>query len=148
TSLLVGYPGESEKDFWELLDFVEEFRFERLGVFTYSPEENTPAFELGDSIPPQEKENRRSLLMEKQWEIMEEKAAELKGKRLEVIVDDLEGNFYVGRSQWDAPEIDCIVKIPKEVELKIGEIYNIEVVGNDGIDIIGKVIKGNNCGGF
>lgn len=141
TSLMVGYPGESERDFLELLDFVEEFRFERLGVFTYSREENTPAFELDDNIPLQEKEDRRSLLMEKQWEIMEDRASKMKGKKLEVIIDQLDSGFYIGRSQWDAPEIDCIVKIPGEAELEVGEIYKVEVIDNDGIDIVGKIVQ-------
>ncbi|MBO8130827.1 MAG: 30S ribosomal protein S12 methylthiotransferase RimO [Candidatus Marinimicrobia bacterium] len=140
TSVIVGYPGETEKEFLELVDFIEEFRFDRLGVFTYSPEENTEAYLLKDDIPQKEKDSRRDFIMQKQWEIMEDRAESIVGKEIDVLVDCIEENNAVGRTQWDAPEIDCVVKIRREsIEIETGEIYRVKIVDNDGIDLVGEI---------
>jgi len=140
TSVIVGYPGETEKEFLELVDFIEEFRFDRLGVFTYSPEENTEAYLLKDDIPQKEKDSRRDFIMQKQWEIMEDRAESIVGKEIDVLVDCIEENNAVGRTQWDAPEIDCVVKIRREsIKIETGEIYRVKIVDNDGIDLVGEI---------
>ncbi len=139
TSLIVGYPGETEKEFEELLDFVNEFKFERLGVFTYSQEEGTPAFELGDPIPNEEKERRMSLLMAAQHDIIVEKNEKMVGKKLKVLIDRKEKNYYVGRTQWDAPEIDLEVLVEGK-NLKVGEFYQVEIYDFFEYDLIGKAV--------
>jgi len=138
TSLIVGYPGETDKEFEELLDFVAEFKFDRLGVFTYSQEDGTPAFELGDPVPPEEKERRMALIMNMQHDIIVEKNEKLIGQDLKVLIDGKEGDFYIGRTQWDAPEIDLEVLVEGE-NLKIGEFYKVEIYDNFEYDLIGKV---------
>ena len=139
TSLIVGYPGETQSDFEELIDFVASFKFDRLGVFTYSQEDGTPAFELGDPIPPDEKERRMALLMNVQRDIILEKNEKLLGKRLKVLVDRKEGDYFVGRTQWDAPEIDLEVLIDGG-DLKIGEFCEVEIYDYFEYDLIGRAI--------
>ena len=106
TSLIVGYPGETEADFEELKDWVKEMRFERLGCFTYSHEENTHAYELEDNVPEEEKQRRSSEIMELQaqisWELNQEKV----GKTFRCMIDRKEGNYFVGRTEMDSPDVD------------------------------------------
>lgn len=139
TSLIVGYPEETEKEFEELLEFVREFKFERLGVFTYSQEEKTPAYELGDPIPDEEKERRMALIMNAQYDIIKQKNEEMLGKRLKVLIDKKENSYYVGRTQWDAPEIDLEVLIYND-NLEIGNFYEVEIYDFFEYDLIGKAI--------
>jgi ribosomal protein S12 methylthiotransferase len=112
TTFLVGYPNETEKDFKELCDFVEEFEFDRMGTFTFSAEENTSSFVLGDPVPEKVKLEREKILMEIQKKISSKKNKSLLGKELNVLIDRMEGNFYIGRSYRDAPEVDGEVLIP------------------------------------
>lgn len=108
TTLMVGFPGETEESFQELLDFVDEQRFDRMGAFAYCEEDDTwAARNLVDSIPEDVKQSRLDRLMEKQQEISEELASEMVGQKVELIVDELEGDIRVCRSQWDSPEVDC-----------------------------------------
>ena len=112
TTFLVGYPNETEKDFKELCGFAEEFEFDRAGTFTFSVEENTSSFILGNPIPERVKLEREKILMEIQKEISSKKNKSLLGKKLNVLIDRIEGNFYIGRSYRDAPEVDGEVLIP------------------------------------
>ena len=140
TTFIIGYPGETEKDFQELCDFVEEYKFEKMGTFTYSLEENTESYKLGDPVPDEVKEARQSRLMEIQREISAEKNRELIGKKLKVLVESKEGDFYVGRSYRDAPEVDGEVLInSNDTEIIPGNFYFTEVYDSNEHDLFGNV---------
>ena len=140
TTFIVGYPAEKEKDFEELCEFVRETKFDRLGVFTYSKEESTSSFILGDPVSEEEKKRRLEVLMEIQKEISAEKNKELLGTRLRVLVENRENGYYVGRSYRDAPEIDGDVLIPAESNINIGNFYDVEFYDYDDYDVFGKLI--------
>ncbi len=143
TTFIVGYPNETEADFNELYEFIKESEFDRVGVFTYSQEDNTYSYELGDPIPDEVKEERKDALMELQKEISLEKNKKSVGKVLRCIVDDIEGKYFVARSGKDAPEVDGNVLIdPEEKMLKIGNFYDVEIVDFNEYDLFGKVKKG------
>ena len=140
TTFIVGYPAEKEKDFEELCDFVRKTKFERLGVFTYSQEESTSSFILGNPVPEKEKSRRLKVLMEIQKEISAEKNKTLAGKRLKVLVEGRENGYYVARSYRDAPEIDGEVLIPANDKINIGNFYDVELYDYDDYDVFGKLI--------
>jgi len=140
TTMIVGYPGETEEEFQELLDFVEESRFDRLGAFTYSPEEDTPAFEHEDDVSEDIKVDRLNRLMELQEEISFEKNEEKIGKTLKVIIDRKEGNEYFGRTEYDSPEVDNEVIIEVSEELTIGDFYNVKITGAEAFDLRGELV--------
>ena len=127
TTLIVGYPHESESDFEQLCDFVEETKFHRLGVFTYSQEEGTTAYDLGDPVPNDVKEERRSRIMELQQRVSEERNESLSGSDLKVLIEKVEGELFVGRTEWDAPEIDQEVYVRSSSKLRIGSFVNAKV---------------------
>lgn len=128
TTMIVGYPAETENDFNELLDFVNEFKFDRLGVFTFSVEESVSSFILGDPVSLKEKEKRKKILMEAQQKISLQKNEMMIGKRLKVLVEAIEGEYYVARSEHDAPEVDGEILIPKNnSELVVGNFYFVVV---------------------
>lgn len=140
TTFIVGYPGETEKEFQELCDFVEEFKFEKMGTFTYSLEENTESYKLGDPVPDEVKKARQNRLMEIQREISAEKNRELIGKKLKVLVESKEGDFYVGRSYRDAPEVDGEVLVnSNDTNIIPGNFYFAEVYDSDEYDLFGNV---------
>ncbi len=140
TTFIVGYPGETEKDFQELCDFVEEYKFERMGTFTYSLEENTSSYELGNPVPEELKRERQSRLMEIQKEISAQKNLELIGKELKVLVESREGDFYIGRSYRDAPEVDGEVLINiNDTNINPGNFYSVKVYDADEYDLFGRV---------
>ena len=139
TTIIVGYPTETEKEFQELLDFVRDVRFDRLGVFAYSAEEGTAAFPLADPVPAAEKDRRRSLLMEAQQEISAERNASLVGSRQRVLLDRIEGGLYVGRTERDAPEIDNEVFVTATVPLTVGTFCEVEIVDSSEYDLYGRV---------
>lgn len=142
TTFIVGYPNETDKEFEELCNFVKDIKFERLGVFTYSVEENTPAFILGDPIDPEVKEERKAILMNIQKEISQKKNEELIGKQLKVIIDNKEGDFFIGRTEKDAPEVDGEVLIDsKNINLKIGDFYDVEIYDSNEYDLFGELIN-------
>jgi ribosomal protein S12 methylthiotransferase len=139
TTLIVGYPGETEKEFEDLVAFVQEMRFSRLGVFTYSREEGTSAWSLGDPVPQPEKERRRSVIMEKQKEISDERNASLIGSKVRVLVDRMEGNFAIGRTECDAPEIDNEVYISNGSLLAPGIFCDVEIHDATEYDLYGRL---------
>jgi len=140
TTLLVGFPGETETDFEELKDFVREFRFERLGVFTYSHEENTSAYEkYEDTVDEDVKTERANEIMELQAQISAELNAEKIEKTYRVIIDKKEDEYFIGRTEFDSPEVDNEVLISSEKELKIGEFYEVEIINADEFDLFGKL---------
>lgn len=137
TTLITGYPGEGEKEFEELKEFVREARFSRLGVFAYSPEEGTEAFSLGDPVDDEEKERRVSELMALQEEISLQ-SNELKvGKTYKVLIDRREGDYYIGRTEFDSPEVDDEVVVESERELHIGDFVQVMITGAMEHDLTG-----------
>jgi len=141
TTFIVGYPGETEEDFNELLDYVREERFERLGVFTYSPEEDTSAFKLEDDVPEEIKQERKEKLMEVQESISEEINQSRIGDTYKVIIDRQEDIYYVGRTEYDSPEVDNEVLIcGEQSKLEIGSFHNILITKADSFDLYGKVM--------
>lgn len=141
TTLIAGHPGESEQDFIELKEFVRDFRFDRLGVFRYSHEEDTYSFrEYNDDIEDEVKESRVAELMEIQQNISSEHNEKLIGKVLKVIIDRREGEYYAGRSEFDSPEVDQEVLIPAEYNLKPGNFYNIKIKQSTDFDLFGEPV--------
>lgn len=130
TTFLVGFPGETEADFQELLDFVTEMRFERVGVFQYSHEENTSAHELEDDVPAELKEERANRLMELQREISDELNQEKIGKTMRVLIDRKESGYFVGRSEFDSPEVDneVLIEAKGDTYLRIGDFAEVEII--------------------
>lgn len=141
TTFIVGYPNETEKEFQELLEFIENFKFDRVGVFTYSSEDGTPAFELGDPIPSEEKKLRRNELLKKQMEISYNLNLNMIGKKVLVVIDDFNGKRYIGRTEKDAPEVDnnVIIKNPKD-KIEIGKFVEFFVESANAYDIYGTVV--------
>lgn len=128
TTLIVGYPNETEKDFEELVQFVKDVRFDRLGVFTYSQEDQTFAYDLGDPIPQDEKERRKEYIMDVQREISLQQNESRIGKQTKAVIERIEEGHYVGRTEWDAPEIDNEVFIThNERNLHVGQFVDITI---------------------
>lgn len=143
TTMLVGYPGETEEDFEELLDFVREVKFDRLGVFPYSEEEGTySANHLKDDVPAEVKEERVDRLMALQQNISLENNRKRVGRVEKVIIDSLQGDFYVGRTQYDSPEVDEEILIAADGgELLCGEFYDVRITAAEDYDLYGEVIS-------
>jgi ribosomal protein S12 methylthiotransferase len=142
TTLMVGFPGETDEEFNELVQFVKDMRFERMGAFAYSEEEGTYAAEhFEDDIDDDTKQARLGLLMRVQQRIAEEVSAASIGKIMQIVVDREEGDYYVGRTQYDSPEVDPEVLLLKtENEVEIGHYYMVEITSADEFDLYGKVI--------
>lgn len=141
TTLIVGYPGETEEDFQTLKEWVKEMRFERLGCFTYSHEENTHAYNLEDDVPEDIKLQRANEIMEIQsqisWELNQDKI----GKEFKVVIDRKEGNYFVGRTEYDSPDVDNEVLIDAtKTYLKTGEFTNVKIIEAEDFDLYGEVI--------
>ena len=140
TSLMVGYPGETEKKFLELKEFVRESKFDRLGVFTYSHEEDTAAYLLKDKVPAGIKEKRAGELMEIQQELSLELNKIKIGKLFKVIIDRIDGDYFIGRTEFDSPEIDNEVLIPVSGNsFTIGNFYNVKITSSDNFDLYGEL---------
>ena len=135
TTLIAGYPGETNEDFKKMLSFVEEVQFDRLGVFTYSEEDGTLAKNLKDDIPINVKNDRKAQIMDLQADISNEKNQSMIGKTLKVLIDDVGEKHSVGRTEYDSPEIDNIVNINQA--LKIGQFYNIKIESANEFELIG-----------
>lgn len=139
TTLIVGYPNETEKEFNELLDFVNDVKFDRLGVFTYSIEEGTTAFSLGDPISPVEKDRRRAAIMEAQQTISEKRNQLLINTTQRILLDRIDGGVYIGRTEKDAPEIDNEVLVHCPRRLEIGEFVDVDIDDATEYDLSGSV---------
>lgn len=138
TSIIVGFPGETKEHFDELKSFVREARFERLGIFTYSHEENTAAFKLNDSVSATLKKQRANQLMEIQEQVSLKLNQGKVGKILKVIIDRNEGGYWVGRSEYDSPEVDNEILIPEHHLLKTGNFYEVKITGAEAFDLYGE----------
>ena len=138
TTLIVGYPGETEEDFEKLSSFIEEVRFDRLGVFTYSEEEGTLAEALKDDIPQAVKNDRKAQIMDLQASISNENNQLMIGKEVRVLVDDIGEKHSVGRTEFDSPEIDNIVNIGAKLE--VGQFYNVKIQSANEFELIGTPI--------
>ena len=143
TTLITGFPGETEEQHQELVDFVDEMEFDRLGVFTYSPEEDTPAAEMEGQIPEEVKEDRQAEIMELQQEIAFEQAEDMVGKEVLVMIEGkvADENAYVGRTYKDAPNVDGLIFVNTEEELMSGDFARVKVTGAAEYDLIGELIS-------
>ena len=143
STVMVGFPGETKEDFEELKQFLEEVKFNKLGAFAYSKEENTPAEKLNNQIHPSTKKSRYRQIMELQQKISKQNLEEKIGKKFEVIIDgkSYDGKTYIARSYMDVPEIDGVIWIPSKEELKIGSNYFVTITNVQDYDLIGNVEK-------
>lgn len=140
TTLMVGFPGETEEAFERLAEFVKEQRFERMGAFAYCEEEGTfAARNFADDIPQEVKQRRLDTIMQLQQDIAFDTAHEKIGKTLRVIIDEFNGDNYVGRTEFDSPEVDCVVIVDNEPGIEIGRIYQVYIYDSEGFDLIGRI---------
>lgn len=141
TTMLVGFPGETEEEFQDLCDFVQEMRFDRLGVFQYSHEENTRAYEWEDDVPAEVKAERANRLMEIQQEISFEKNQEKIGQTLKVLFDRKEGEYFIGRSEGDSPEVDNEILVAAANNyVRIGDFAQVKITDALEYDLIGEIV--------
>jgi ribosomal protein S12 methylthiotransferase len=140
-AFIVGYPGETQEEFEELKTFVQETKFDRVGVFTYSHEEDTNAFDLADDVPAEIKQQRAAEIMEIQQEISQQLNQLKTGKTFSVLIDRQEGDYFIGRTEFDSPEVDNEVLIKNTTKLKIGEFYTAKITGADAFDLYAEVVK-------
>ena len=143
TSLIVGYPGETEEDFNEMMDWIEDMRFERLGVFQYSHEENTHAYNFDDDVPAEVKAQRAEAIMDLQSGISYDLNQQKVGKTFKVLFDRIEGDYFIGRTEFDSPDVDneVLVKIDDDTYLSVGDFANIKITSADHYDLYGVVEK-------
>jgi len=141
TTLIVGHPGETEAMFEETYDFVERMRFDRLGVFTYSHEENTHSFSMPDDIPAEVKQERADLLMEIQQGISQELNQQKVGQTYKVLFDRKEGGYFIGRTEADSPEVDNEVLVPATQYVRLGDFANVRINRAEEFDLYGEVIS-------
>ena len=140
TTLIVGYPNETEADVEELVQFIKDVKFDRLGVFTYSLEDDTTAFGLGDPIPEEEKERRKEYVMEIQRAISLEKNESRIGKQTRAVIERIEEGNFVGRTEWDAPEVDNEVFISKIENVRVGDFVDIAITDATEYDLYGEIV--------
>jgi len=140
TTLIVGYPNETEADIEELVQFIKDVKFDRLGVFTYSQEDDTSAYGLGDPLPEEEKERRKEYVMEVQRAISLEKNESRIGSTVRAVIERMEDGSFVGRSEWDAPEIDNELFIPGTSHVKIGDFVNVKITDATEYDLYGEIV--------
>jgi ribosomal protein S12 methylthiotransferase len=141
TTLITGYPGETLRDFSELKEFIELCRFDRLGVFTYSHEEGTAAYSLKDTVPQKTKQERAAILMELQQDISFSLNKRRVGSTMKVVIDGEENEYYIGRTEFDSPEIDNEVLIPREFKnLEIGRFYLAHITEADNFDLYAEIV--------
>ncbi|HAY3538434.1 30S ribosomal protein S12 methylthiotransferase RimO [Elizabethkingia anophelis] len=142
TTLIVGFPGETEEHFEELKNWVRDQRFDRLGCFTYSHEENTGAFIYADDVPAEVKERRVEEIMEVQQQISYEINQEKVGKTFKCLFDRKEGNYFIGRTEFDSPDVDNTVLVPAEnTYISVGEFVNVKITSADDFDLYGEVVS-------
>ncbi|MGL6179775.1 MAG: 30S ribosomal protein S12 methylthiotransferase RimO, partial [Tannerellaceae bacterium] len=142
TTLMVGHPGETEEDFEELVQFVKDVRFERMGAFAYSNEEGTYSYKnYEDNIPAEVKQDRLDYLMRIQERIATEQSDAKIGNSYKVIVDREEEDYFIGRTEFDSPEVDPEVLITKQENIKIGEMYRVKIVNAQAFDLYGEIVE-------
>jgi len=141
TSIITGFPSETEKEFKELLKFIEEVKFERLGAFIYSREEGTGAYNFKRQLPKSVKLERLNKVMSLQQKISEEVNKKLLGRIMDVLIDEEEGVSYLGRSQYDAPEVDGLVYVNSKNKLNIGDFVKVKITDTLEYDLVGEIIK-------
>lgn len=142
TTLITGYPGETVDDFNQMQEWVQEMRFDRLGVFTYSHEENTHAYNVPDDVPQRTKTKRANTIMEIQSEISLELNEEKVGKEYKVLIDRVEGDHFIGRTEFDSPEVDNEVLIDKaDTYVRIGDFVNVKINSAEHYDLFGSVVE-------
>lgn len=142
TTMLVGYPGETEEEFEKLCDFVRDMRFERLGVFQYSHEEDTLAHEVADDVDPEVKADRANRLMEVQQSISAERNEEKVGQTLKVLFDRKEGGYFIGRTEYDSPEVDNEVLVDAKAHyVRLGDFAMVHITGAEDYDLYGDVVN-------
>lgn len=143
TTLITGFPGETKEQHEELMEFVDEMEFDRLGVFTYSPEEDTPAAGMPDQVPEEVKEERQAEIMELQQEIVFDQAEAMIGREVLVMIEGkvADENAYVGRTYKDAPNVDGLIFINTEAELMSGDFARVKVTGALEYDLIGELME-------
>ncbi|GAB3538630.1 30S ribosomal protein S12 methylthiotransferase RimO [Pontibacter brevis] len=141
TTLIAGHPGETDKDFQELYDWVEETRFDRLGIFTYSHEDNTHSFTLEDNVPEEVKQDRADAIMELQQGISVELNEEKIGNTYKVLFDRKESGYFVGRTQYDSPEVDNEVLVPADSNyVRLGDFAHVKITDASDFDLYGEVV--------
>lgn len=140
TTFMVGFPGETDEQFENLCKFTEDIKFDKMGCFTFSPEEDTPAYDMQNQIDDDVKVRRQEVLMNKQYSITEELNKQRIGRIYKVIIDTFDGEKYVGRSYMDSPEIDSGIIFTCDNNLNIGDFVNVEITDYNGYDLIGKAI--------
>jgi ribosomal protein S12 methylthiotransferase len=142
TTVIAGHPGETEDDFLEMMTFIEKSRFDRLGIFNYSHEENTHSYSFQDDVPQEIKQQRSDAVMELQQSISLELNQERIGQDLKVIIDRKEGGNFIGRSEYDSPEVDNEVIIDNaDNYLRIGDFVNVKVTGASEFDLTAKLLS-------
>ncbi len=142
TTLIVGHPGETEDDFEELCQFIRDMKFDRLGVFTYSHEENTHSYTMEDDVPQEVKEERADIIMGIQQEIAFENNVKYINQELPVLIDRKEGGYFIGRTEFDSPEVDNEVLIPaQDVYLSVGDFYQVKITDATDFDLYGEVVS-------
>ena len=141
TTVMVGFPGETTEDFDELYEFIQETKFDKMGAFSYSKEENTPAEKLKEQIHPATKKSRYNKIMQLQKKLIEQKLKKYIGKKLEVLIENktFDSKYYVARSYMEAPETDEVIYIKNTQELEIGQFTNCEITDVKEYDLIGKI---------
>ncbi len=141
TTFMVGFPGETDEQFDNLCSFVKDIKFDKMGCFTFSPEEDTPAFDMDNQIDENVKNRRQEVLMDIQYTITEHSNKSRVGNIYNVIIDSFDGEKYVGRSYMDSPEIDSGIIFTADKRLKIGEFCNVLITDYDGYDLIGECVE-------
>jgi ribosomal protein S12 methylthiotransferase len=142
TTLIVGHPHETQAHFEEMYEFVEKMRFDRLGVFTYSHEEHTHAYTMPDNVPEEVKQERAAEIMALQQEISWELNQEKIGRTFQVLFDRKEAGYFIGRTQYDSPEVDneVLVKADKNTRIKLGDFANVKILEAQEFDLFGEII--------
>jgi ribosomal protein S12 methylthiotransferase len=142
TTLIAGYPGETEADFQEMYDWVQRSKFDRLGIFTYSHEENTAAYAFEDDVPAKVKKERADAIMDLQAGISYELNQLKVGKIFSVLFDRVEGDYFIGRTEFDSPEVDNEVLVKKTADnfIRIGDFAQIQITSADHYDLYGEII--------
>jgi ribosomal protein S12 methylthiotransferase len=141
TSVITGFPSETDREFKELLDFIEQARFERLGAFIYSREEGTPAYGMQGQIPLKVKSERFNMIMSSQQKISQEINKKLLGQTLEVLIDEAGEGYYLGRTQYDAPEVDGSVYVNSRQALRPGDFVRSRITDTLEYDLVGEAVK-------